>query len=30
MCAAHPARSLLEYIPWLRNWMELPVKLQGE
>ena len=28
VCFAHPACSLLEYIPWLRDWMEVPVKIE--
>jgi L-alanine-DL-glutamate epimerase-like enolase superfamily enzyme len=27
LCFAHPACSLLEYIPWLRDWMEVPAKI---
>jgi len=27
LCFAHPACSLLEYIPWLRDWMEEPAKI---
>ena len=27
LCFAHPACSLLEYIPWLRDWMETPAKI---
>jgi L-alanine-DL-glutamate epimerase-like enolase superfamily enzyme len=27
LCLAHPACSLLEYIPWLREWMEHPAKI---
>ena len=27
LCFAHPACSLLEYIPWLRDWMEAPAKI---
>jgi L-alanine-DL-glutamate epimerase-like enolase superfamily enzyme len=29
LCFAHPACSLLEYIPWLRDWMEVPVKIEN-
>lgn len=28
LCFAHPACSLLEYIPWLRDWMEDPAKIE--
>jgi L-alanine-DL-glutamate epimerase-like enolase superfamily enzyme len=28
LCFAHPACSLLEYIPWLRDWMETPAKIE--
>ncbi len=28
LCFAHPACSLLEYIPWLRDWMEYPALIQ--
>jgi len=27
LCFAHPACALLEYIPWLRDWMEAPAKI---
>lgn len=27
LCFAHPACSLLEYIPWLRDWMENPARI---
>jgi L-alanine-DL-glutamate epimerase-like enolase superfamily enzyme len=27
LCFAHAACSLLEYIPWLRDWMEEPAKI---
>ncbi len=27
LCFAHPACSLLEYIPWLSDWMEVPAKI---
>ena len=29
LCFAHPACSLLEYIPWLRDWMEEPAQIEG-
>ncbi len=29
LCFAHPACGLLEYIPWLRDWMEAPAKIEG-
>ena len=29
LCFAHPACSLLEYIPWLRDWMEDPATIDG-
>ena len=29
LCFAHPACSLLEYIPWLRDWMEVPARIEG-
>ena len=29
LCFAHPACGLLEYIPWLRDWMEAPAKISG-
>ena len=29
LCFAHPACALLEYIPWLRDWMEHPAKVEG-
>jgi len=29
LCFAHPACNLLEYIPWLREWMENPVRIEG-
>ncbi len=29
LCFAHPACNLLEYIPWLRDWMEHPARIQG-
>jgi L-alanine-DL-glutamate epimerase-like enolase superfamily enzyme len=29
LCFAHPACSLLEYIPWLRDWMEEPARIEG-
>lgn len=28
LCFAHPACTLLEYIPWLRDWMEHPVVIK--
>lgn len=28
LCFAHPACTLLEYIPWLRDWMEHPATIQ--
>jgi L-alanine-DL-glutamate epimerase-like enolase superfamily enzyme len=28
LCFAHAACSLLEYIPWLRDWMEEPACIQ--
>lgn len=28
LCFAHAACSLLEYIPWLKDWMESPAKVQ--
>jgi len=28
LCFAHPACNLLEYIPWLRDWMEHPARIQ--
>jgi L-alanine-DL-glutamate epimerase-like enolase superfamily enzyme len=28
LCLAHPACSLLEYIPWLREWMADPVQVE--
>ncbi|MGB7264190.1 MAG: mandelate racemase/muconate lactonizing enzyme family protein [Terracidiphilus sp.] len=28
LCFAHPACSLLEYIPWLRDWMEHPARIE--
>lgn len=28
LCIAHPACSLLEYIPWLRDWMKHPAIVQ--
>jgi L-alanine-DL-glutamate epimerase-like enolase superfamily enzyme len=28
LCFAHPACSLLEYIPWLRDWMEDPARIR--
>jgi L-alanine-DL-glutamate epimerase-like enolase superfamily enzyme len=27
LCFAHPSCALLEYIPWLRDWMETPAKI---
>jgi L-alanine-DL-glutamate epimerase-like enolase superfamily enzyme len=29
LCFAHPACTLLEYIPWLRDWMEYPARIEG-
>jgi L-alanine-DL-glutamate epimerase-like enolase superfamily enzyme len=29
LCFARPACSLLEYIPWLRDWMEAPAKIEA-
>jgi len=29
LCFAHPACNLLEYIPWLRDWMEHPCRIQS-
>ena len=29
LCFAHPACSLLEYIPWLRDWMEVPARIEN-
>jgi L-alanine-DL-glutamate epimerase-like enolase superfamily enzyme len=29
LCFAHPACSLLEYIPWLRDWMKHPARVEG-
>jgi L-alanine-DL-glutamate epimerase-like enolase superfamily enzyme len=29
LCFAHPACSLLEYIPWLKDWMEAPAKIEA-
>ncbi len=29
LCFAHPACSLLEYIPWLRDWMEYPARIEA-
>lgn len=29
LCFAHPACSLLEYIPWLHDWMEAPAKIEN-
>ncbi|MGA3133692.1 MAG: mandelate racemase/muconate lactonizing enzyme family protein [Terracidiphilus sp.] len=29
LCFAHPASNLLEYIPWLRDWMELPARIEN-
>ena len=29
VCFAHPACGLLEYIPWLRDWMEDPAEVVG-
>ena len=29
LCFAHPACHLLEYIPWLRDWMEHPAQIVG-
>jgi L-alanine-DL-glutamate epimerase-like enolase superfamily enzyme len=29
VCFAHPACDLLEYIPWLRDWMEDPAKIEA-
>jgi L-alanine-DL-glutamate epimerase-like enolase superfamily enzyme len=28
LCFAHPACNLLEYIPWLRDWMETPALIK--
>jgi len=28
LCFAHPACSLLEYIPWLRDWMAEPARIE--
>ncbi len=28
LCIAHPACSLLEYIPWLRDWMAEPARVE--
>lgn len=28
LCFAHPACTLLEYIPWLRDWMEDPAEVR--
>lgn len=29
LCFAHPACSLLEYIPWLHEWMEEPARIKA-
>jgi L-alanine-DL-glutamate epimerase-like enolase superfamily enzyme len=29
LCFAHPACALLEYIPWLRDWMETPARIEA-
>lgn len=29
VCFAHPSCSLLEYIPWLRDWMEHPARIEA-
>jgi len=29
LCFAHPAANLLEYIPWLHDWMEHPARIAG-
>ena len=29
ICFAHPAANLLEYIPWLRDWMEDPARIKN-
>ncbi len=29
VCFAHPACALLEYIPWLRDWMEAPARIEN-
>ncbi len=29
LCFAHSACSLLEYIPWLRDWMQFPAKIEA-
>jgi len=29
LCIAHPACDLLEYIPWLRDWMKHPVEVEA-
>lgn len=29
LCFAHPACALLEYIPWLRDWMEHPAEIKN-
>lgn len=29
LCFAHPSCSLLEYIPWLREWMETPAQIEA-
>ena len=29
LCFAHPACALLEYIPWLRDWMEAPARIEA-
>ena len=29
LCFAHVACSLLEYIPWLRDWMQFPAKIES-
>ena len=28
LCFAHTACDLLEYIPWLHDWMEHPARIQ--
>ena len=29
LCIAHPACTLLEYIPWLRDWMKHPAQIEA-
>ena len=29
LCFAHPSCSLLEYIPWLHDWMEHPARIEA-